>query len=668
MVDIIVTTLEDEAAETDPNTGAFTGNLSTEAADGGGLSLREAVQLAQNGDRIVFADDLNGVMRIDGSLQAIGVTTNISIYGDDRITISGDVDQNDVIADGLTNAAATMAAGAFTDNSKILFLANSAANVLFDGLTLTGGRDASGFGGAVDAFNSRLTVQGSTFAGNISYNGYGGGAIYTGADLTVEDSAFFDNIAIEGTNTAVGHGGGAIFSTGGNLGVINTTFAENQALNGTVGTAASGGAIFADGDVYLNNVTITGNQAQFQGGGLFATNGPLVEQEPGVFVAEDDVAIFNSIIVGNNAGAIGPGANDELDGYDLSAFTIENSITSNADGPPSGVFAETKSIGVTNSASTFTAGVLADNGGPVQTVALLFDPLNPAIGAGGLNARLGDARGIDSFGQRDLGAYEQVDNANLIVTSLDDGIDATDGVITLREAVLAANARAGRDDITFADNLSGVIRLSEGVLEITETLFLQGEGRITLSGDTAGDDTTIDDVTDLASSTAQALENNTRIFDVTATSGFFAMAGLTLTGGRAEGEGSYANVVRHGGAIRVLEENIDLYIGGSTFAGNVAAGSGARGGGIFSNGDIAIYESEFVGNLADNAGGSSRGGAVASAADAKITINSSFFGDNSAGSVGGAVAGGIVTATNSTFTGNSLASDFVGRGGAIFWN
>ena len=307
MTDIIVTTLEDESATFDPiDQTLLIGDLQSETTDGDGLSLREAIQVAQNDDRILFADDLSGVIRIDGAFGAIGIGTNVSIFGDGRITISGDVNGDDVVADGLTDAVATMASGSFSDNQQIFALANSATNVLFDGLTLTGGRGTSGFGGAVDAFYSYLTVQGSTFAGNISYGGYGGGAIYTGADLTVENSTFFDNIAIDGTNTSVGHGGGAIFFKGGDLSVINTTFAENQALNGPNGTAASGGAIFADGGVYLNNVTITGNQSQFQGGGLFATNGPAE--------ARDDVAIFNSIILGNNAGVIGPGANDELDG------------------------------------------------------------------------------------------------------------------------------------------------------------------------------------------------------------------------------------------------------------------------------------------------------------------------------------------------------------------
>ena len=61
-----------------------------------------------------------------------------------------------------------------------------------------------------------------------------------------------------------------------------------------------------------------------------------------------------------------------------------SSITSSADKAVTGVFAETQTINVTNSASTFTAGVLADNAGPVQTVALLNDPLNPAL-AGALS-------------------------------------------------------------------------------------------------------------------------------------------------------------------------------------------------------------------------------------------------------------------------------------------
>jgi hypothetical protein len=114
MTDIIVTTLEDESATFDPiDQTLLIGDLQSETTDGDGLSLREAIQVAQNDDRILFADDLSGVIRIDGAFGAIGIGANVSIFGDDRITISGDVNGNDVVADGLTDAVATMALGEF---------------------------------------------------------------------------------------------------------------------------------------------------------------------------------------------------------------------------------------------------------------------------------------------------------------------------------------------------------------------------------------------------------------------------------------------------------------------------------------------------------------------------------------------------------------------------
>ena len=73
MAELIVTTLVDENVTRDQITDAITGNLASETADGDGLSLREAIVLAANGDTVVFQDGLSGTIRVDETLAAMQI-------------------------------------------------------------------------------------------------------------------------------------------------------------------------------------------------------------------------------------------------------------------------------------------------------------------------------------------------------------------------------------------------------------------------------------------------------------------------------------------------------------------------------------------------------------------------------------------------------------------
>lgn len=145
----------------------------------------------------------------------------MSIYGDQRFTLSGDVGNEDTVVNDLTDLTNT-ADGELGDNTRIVEITGGQTNVVLDGLTFTGGRGFS-YGGAIDAFTSGLTVRNATFAGNVDENGFGSGAIYSNAQLSVENSTFFGNITING-DKVTGHGGGAIFSSCGDLSVRNSTF------------------------------------------------------------------------------------------------------------------------------------------------------------------------------------------------------------------------------------------------------------------------------------------------------------------------------------------------------------------------------------------------------------------------------------------------------------
>ena len=127
------------------------------------------------------------------------------------------------------------------------------------------------------------------------------------------------------------------------------------------------------------------------------------------------------------------------------------------------------------------SALLADNGGPVQTIALRADNSNPALDAatGGYIVAT-DARGvagfdqqdIDNGGLRDLGAFEldtqvPIEDPSLIVTTTADVVDQFDNLTSLREALALANTQDGADTITFDTGLQGTILLTQGELVIS---------------------------------------------------------------------------------------------------------------------------------------------------------------------------------------------------------
>ncbi|MEM9233538.1 MAG: hypothetical protein AAGA69_04780, partial [Pseudomonadota bacterium] len=76
------------------------GDLAAETADGGGLSLREALALAQDGDTITFDNSSDAVFESGGTITLAGTELTISQLD---LTIDGDLDDDgtaDVTIDG----------------------------------------------------------------------------------------------------------------------------------------------------------------------------------------------------------------------------------------------------------------------------------------------------------------------------------------------------------------------------------------------------------------------------------------------------------------------------------------------------------------------------------------------------------------------------------------
>jgi CSLREA domain-containing protein len=728
------------AAETPYETPSLVVTTTDDVVDNtdGLISLREAVAFANsNADAstITFASGTGEAFAGDAlirlTLGEIVITEAITIDGSSAggaVVITGDANDNDeTVGTGDITDVAGSGAALLADNSRIFNVTNGAADTTLTGMTLTGGRTTghNDYGGAVRSW-AVLTLDDVTVSGNSTAGidtGGGGVAAYSTVTLT--------NSTVSGNSTASDNGmGGGVYALG-NLTATNSTVSGNS----TAGDGAHGGGIAAGGAVALTNSTVSGNSTggpSAIGGGIAAggavtlTNSTVTGNSTGdnaysSGVHASTVTLTNSLVIGNvtagyptqqisawqvvlNGGNI-VGDTFTVDGAnpvtgitaaDVFAATTETLTDSNADGTP-------------DAATGIFGGVLADNGGAVWTVALNVALTNPAIDASDSTAPATDARGfavvdqasIDDAdgGARDLGAFEvqpQIEGQSLVVTTLRDVVDNTDGLTSLREAIAYANSgdadgvNGAADAITFASDLSGVIRLGDTdadsdtaydatlrTLTVSEALTVDGDGRITITGDRTGDDalqtgtvltdvrTSVGDIDPvaIAANGYGSLADNIRLISTTAD---LAIDGLTLTGGAA----LFADF---GGAIHTTSADITLT--DSVVSGNIA---GAFGGGINSlAGSVVLTRTVLADNVATFAGGANgasvevidstltgnvgSGGAGAIGGQF-ITISESTISGNQSLFHGGAVMGAFVDISNSTLAGNTAGQN----GGAVF--
>lgn len=230
----VVDTLVDEA---------FDGGETTALSDGVGLSLREAIGLANansgipgltgeiDGDTISFAPALNGMTIILASGE-LAITDDVVIAGGSVISISG-------------NSA-----------SRIFNIDTSAApgtnmTVGLKTLTLTAGQAGAGLaGGAVNIVaGSIVSIADTVISASTAQDG---GGIANAGTLTITGAAtkIMGNIA-----DGVSGSGGGILTNMGNVTISNATISGNTA------NRAGGGIEIVDGTLALNDVVLDGNTA-----------------------------------------------------------------------------------------------------------------------------------------------------------------------------------------------------------------------------------------------------------------------------------------------------------------------------------------------------------------------------------------------------------------------
>jgi CSLREA domain-containing protein len=446
-------------------TGPLVVSTTIDESDGnfssGDLSLREAIELANSSpetNSITFATSTNGT-GFDLSLNEMFVT--------DTLTITGNGAANTVIDAQQASRIFNFSSGDFTLNGVTLkngkttadgngggggaIAASSSGLLTVQNSTVSGNSTAGSTarGGAIFAISGAVTISQSTLSGNSTAGSDAdGGAIYaiSGA-VTISQSTLSGN-STAGSNSD----GGAIFAFSGAVSISHSTLSGNS----TAGSDAYGGAIYAEnGAVTISQSTLTLNNAQGQGGAIFSFS--------------SSVTILNSIVAGNTDDGTAPDVRKSPDVGD--AFIVTNSMIGRNNGTGLTASATPDSngnlIGGNNSGAAINPQLapLAYNGGPTQTHALLAT--SPAINKGS-NALAVDvtqpdpkpALPTDQRGNPfarifdtnvDMGAYERQTFAAsfFVVTTTSDELNYSNGVVSLREAIISANGNPGSNTITF---------------------------------------------------------------------------------------------------------------------------------------------------------------------------------------------------------------------------
>src|SRR5580765_798716 len=486
----------------------------TNTNDGGLGSLRQALADANNGDTIDFDPALKG--------QTISLTSG-ELAIDTNITITG--------------PGANLLAVSRVQNASPfrVFHVLPARAAVIQGLTISNGVAQPGFGGGIlnegsaTVVNCAVSGNSATASGGGVFSGY---SSETPTTLIIESSTLNDNFAGD-------YGGAIANSLFGTVSILNSTISGNTAEfagGGIVNIAAN-----QDASVAVSSSTLSGNACPFNGGGISNARGGS---------GHAIIAIGNTIL---KAGASG----QNIDSSNATVTSHGYNISSD-DG--SGFL-----IGPGDQINTDPLlGPLQDNGGPTLTHLLL--PGSPAINAGNPGFTpppFFDQRGpgFDRVvnGRIDIGAIE-VHLQGPVVTNANDS-----GPGSWRAALV--NAQNG-DTITFnipvgktkgrGAGVITTITLTSGELVINKNITISGPGANLLAVSRATEGAPF------------------RIFHVTPDH-TVTIEGLAISNG----------LISNGFGGGILNDQSTLTINSCALSENSAMGPQGLGGGIFSNGSGA---------------------------------------------------------------------------------
>ncbi|MEL7020009.1 MAG: T9SS type A sorting domain-containing protein, partial [Bacteroidota bacterium] len=286
---------------------------------------------------------------------------------------------------------------------------NSGSNklVIIDNITLvdksTGNTPGNG-GGLHITGNGDVEINGGIVADNVA--GREGGGLWNGSGTMRLEGVTVENNIAEGN--ATDDGGGGIFNNGGTVNIEQSTIANNR----TTGAMGTGAGIHnpADASVNILNSTISGNQSNNNGGGVYnagaytsrnatIANNVTAGSGGGIYTEDTGTATIVMTLLADNTGVSGGNALGGTgmyfsEGYNLVADD-DAMLLPPADGDIFDVDPRLMP--------------LMDNGGATETHAIDCD--SPANNAGinetGFDE---DQRGLPIFATRDIGAFELQDS------------------------------------------------------------------------------------------------------------------------------------------------------------------------------------------------------------------------------------------------------------------
>jgi CSLREA domain-containing protein len=366
---------------------------------------------------------------------ADGVAGNFGSHGEDGggILNGGDLTLTDVSITGNRTGDGGLGTNFGGNGGKGGGIANS-GTLKMTNCTITGnsggrggdagtGPGSGGFGGGISSSNS-LTMtsclvngngggrggDGSNFGGN---GGTGGGIHIETGSATLTSLTISNNTAGNNGNTGNGgfggHGGGlAIMHPNAVVTMTNSAVTGNSSGTSVAGTQGFGGGIMNQGDLLLTGSTVSGNISAGPGGGIIVQGTGMMRLNNstvsgnngaiggGIFNDSSTVlSLTNATITGNSGGG-GNGistaapatvgnsiiaGNGGVGAPDINGpfNSLGHNLVGNADGG-SGFSATGDQVGTTASPINPSLGVLANNGGPTATHALLAG--SPALDAG----------------------------------------------------------------------------------------------------------------------------------------------------------------------------------------------------------------------------------------------------------------------------------------------
>ncbi len=461
------------------------------------------------------------------------------------------------------------------------------------------------------ALEERLTIDGNgksrvleirpgVFSTLRRFDITGGNSTGNGGGILNEGNLSLQEVTVSG-NTATFEGGG-IYNLDGTLNITGSTLANNSA--GSFGGAIASRKSNTSATVFLDNVTLSDNSAADIGGALFGQT--------------STVSILRSTIAGNTA--VNSGGGMDLSSGSLS---IGNSIVAGngvsvggVNGSGADIYARGNLV-ITPSGQNFI--------GNNDSVAGVF-PAGPLVGGPG-SAKDPLLEPLNNYGGLTPTRLPQ-DTSPVI--------DQAAAVAGFDQRLLPRPYGAGNDIGSVELQASAVVTTA---LDDGSAGSLRSRVATALSGATLRFDTALDGQTFLLNS-ALVLDKNVLIETSNLTSNI---------------------VLRGSGSSSVLRVNTDIQ---AELRGvDITGGGGVDGGGVSNRGSLTLVRSTVSFNTV-----SFRGGGIYNRANASLTLIDSSVIANTAASGGGITNEGVMTLINTTLAGNISTQGGFGGGGAIYMN